>query len=75
MSQIILIESSNYYGQDANVLFYPDTTDMVINLGVVTIPFLFEPNMIYPPQDPFGYYTILPVDAPDCPNVLHVPRP
>jgi len=74
MSQSILIESSNYNNQDANVLFYPDTTDIVINLGVVTIPFLFESSMLYPPQEPFGYYTILPVDSPDCPNVLHVPR-
>ena len=63
MSQSILIESNNYNGQDANVLFYPDTTDIVINLGVITIPFLFEPSMLYPPQEPLvtiQFYRLIP---------------
>ena len=74
MSQIITINSINFDGEQANVLFKPDISLDVINLGVVTLPFTFQPGLLVPPQEVYGTYTIL-VVGDDCPNILNVPRP
>jgi hypothetical protein len=37
MSQIITIQSVNFVGETANVLFKPDNDDVTINLGFVTL--------------------------------------
>jgi hypothetical protein len=44
MSQIITINSINHDGELANVLFTPDNDPVVINLGDITLPFVFEPS-------------------------------
>jgi hypothetical protein len=80
MSQTILIESINYDGELATVLFKPDNANVVINLGNVILPYLFDPSLLNPPRDIYGTYTILVLGADgncktDCPNILQVPRP
>jgi hypothetical protein len=73
MSQIITIQSINFDGEIANILFKPDNSDITINLGDVTLPFVFDPSLLTPSREVYGFYTIL-VEGLDCPNVLNVPR-
>lgn len=70
----IIISSINYDGELARVLFKPDNDDITINLGIVELPFLFEPFLLTPPREVYGTYTILTFD-PECNNILQVPRP
>ncbi len=71
MSNFIEIKSVNYDGEEANILFTPYQGDNVINLGFVTLPFIFEP---VPPINIYGTYTILVKDS-NCPYILNVPSP
>jgi hypothetical protein len=73
MSQVITIQSVNFVGETANVLFKPDNDDITINLGYVTLPFTFDPSLLVPPREIYGFYTIL-VENGICANVLNVPR-
>ena len=66
MSQNILINSVFYDGELAEVLFKPDNDDVVLNFDEITLPFLFEPNLLYPPREIYGTYTIKPVSS-NCP--------
>lgn len=74
MSQNIIINSVFNEGELAEVLFNPDNSEVVINLGEVTLPFLFNPSLLIPQRDVYGSYTILVVGT-DCPYFLNVPRP
>jgi len=79
MSQTLLIESINYDGEMATVLFKPDNANVVINLGNVVLPYLFDPSLLNPPREIYGTYTILVLGTDgncktDCPNILQVPR-
>ena len=79
MSKSIIISSINYDGEQANILFKPDNSNDTINLGintlgVVTLPYTFEPSTLTPPREVFGLYTILVVGT-DCPSLLTVQRP
>jgi hypothetical protein len=74
MSQIITINSINYDGELANVLFTPDNDPVVINLGDVTLPFVFQPSLLIPPREVYGTYTIYTYED-KCTNILQVPRP
>lgn len=74
MNDTILISSDNFNGQLANVVFKPDNSFDVINLGDVLLPFLFEPNLLTTPREVYGVYTILVISC-GCPNFLTVVRP
>lgn len=74
MSQIITISSINYSGEVANILFKPDNESVVINLGNVSLPYLFDAGFLTPPREPYGTYTIYTL-ADKCTNFLNVPRP
>jgi len=74
MSQNIIINSVYNEGELAEVLFNPDNSEVVINLGEVTLPFLFNPSLLTPQREIYGSYTILIVGT-DCPYFLNVPRP
>jgi hypothetical protein len=76
MSQSITINSINYDGEIANIIFTPDVDNVVINLGQQTLPFLFRPYLLTPPRDVYGTYTIVVmVNGIQCPNILNVVRP
>jgi hypothetical protein len=76
MSQSIIINSINYDGEIANIIFTPDVDNVVINLGQQTLPFLFRPYLLSPPRDVYGTYTIVVmVNGIQCPNILNVVRP
>ena len=76
MTQSIIINSINYDGEIANIIFTPDVDNVVINLGQQTLPFLFRPYLLTPPRDVYGTYTIVVmVNGIQCPNILNVVRP
>ena len=76
MPQSIIINSINYDGEIANIIFTPDVDNVVINLGQQTLPFLFRPYLLTPPRDVYGTYTIVVmVNGIQCPNILNVVRP
>ena len=74
MSVTITISSINYDGEMATILFVPETHPSVINLGLVQLPYVFDPSLLTPPREVYGSYTIRVEDS-DCPNILKVPRP
>ena len=74
MSKTIVIESKNYDGEIANILFNPSNTDEVINLGEVTLPFTFQPELLIPPREVYGSYTIN-ILSPSCTFFVRVPQP
>jgi hypothetical protein len=74
MSLTITINSVLYDGELATILFKPDNSLDVINLGVVVLPYTFDPSFLTPPREIYGSYTIL-VDGSDCSKTLNVPRP
>jgi hypothetical protein len=70
----ITIQSVNYSGEVANILFKPNGVNTVINLGNQVLPYVFDPTLLTPPQNVYGTYTIL-VEGADCPSILNVPLP
>jgi hypothetical protein len=70
----IIIQSVNYSGEVANILFKPTNVNTVINLGNQILPYLFDPSLLTPPRDVYGVYTIL-LEGADCPSILNVPLP
>ena len=74
MSQTIIINSVNYDGEQANVLFTPDNDPTAINLGTVILPYTFNPGLLTPPRMVYGTYSILTIEN-QCFNLLNVPRP
>jgi hypothetical protein len=74
MSNTITINSVNYSGEVANILFKPVNVNTVINLGNQELPYVFDPTLLTPPRTVYGVYTIL-IDGADCPVILNVPVP
>jgi hypothetical protein len=70
----ITINSVNYSGEVANILFKPVNVNTVINLCNQELPYVFNPTLLTPPQDVYGVYTIL-IQGADCPVILNVPLP
>lgn len=74
MSQSITIKSINYDGEMATILFLPYNESSSINLGTVVLPFTFHPNLLEPPKNVYGTYTIL-IDDVSCSYTVNVPPP
>jgi hypothetical protein len=70
----IIIQSVNYIGETANIIFKPSNVNVVINLGNQILPYEFDPTLLSPSRDVYGTYTIL-VEGSKCPSILNVPRP
>jgi len=70
----ITINSVNYSGEVANILFKPIGVNSVINLGNQILPYNFDPSLLTPPRTVYGVYTIL-IENADCPVILNVPLP
>jgi hypothetical protein len=70
----IIIQSINYSGESASIVFTPHNSNIPINLGVQVLPYLFEPSLLIPPYDVYGTYTILTLNS-SCPLILNVPAP
>lgn len=74
MNETIIIESYNYDGEIAEIIFNPQGTEIVLNLGKHPLPFVFNPSILIPPQEIYGIYTITTVYN-NCTYFLNVPRP
>ena len=72
--EAITIQSVNYSGESATIIFTEYNSSTPINLGVVTLPYLFEPYNININLTPYGTYTILTTNS-NCPLFLNVPPP
>jgi hypothetical protein len=70
----ITIQSVNYSGEVANILFKPVNVNAVINLGNQSLPYVFNPSLLTPPRDVYGVYTIL-IEGADCPIIMNVTVP
>jgi len=71
MSQQIVIESINFDGELAIILFTPLGESDVINLGQVILPYEFNPGLLSPPKDIYGSYNVL-TSGGTCSNILNV---
>ena len=70
----ITIQSINYSGEVANIIFKPNGVNTVVNLGNQVLPYVFNPSLLTPPRTVYGVYTIL-IEGADCPIILNVPLP
>ena len=70
----ITINSVNYSGESAEIIFKPNGVNVVINLGSQILPYIFNPSLLTPPRNVYGVYTIL-VEGADCPVIMNVPLP
>ena len=57
-STTITIESVNYSGESAQIIFLPYGETVSINLGTQILPFIFDSSILEPPKDIYGQYTI-----------------
>jgi len=73
MGQVLTINSINYSGESANILFKPDNDNVTINLGIQTLPYSFDPSLLTPQREIFGFYTVLLISG-NCPTYLNIPR-
>lgn len=72
--EFIIIQSINFSGESANIVFTPYNSLNSFNLGLVTLPYTFVPNNINPNISIYGTYNIL-IQSGNCPNILIVPPP
>ena len=70
----ITINSVNYSGESAEIIFKPNGVNVVINLGSQILPYIFNPSLLTPPRTVYGVYTIL-VEGADCPIIMNVTVP
>lgn len=73
MEQFILISSANNDGFLANIIFKPDISETVYNLGDHILPYNFNSATISPDLEIFGTYTIYVIPT-KCVYFLNVPR-
>ena len=72
--ETIIIQSINYSGESATIIFTPYNSTTTYNIGVVTLPYTFNPYNINQNLSIYGSYSILIVGS-DCPLFLNVPPP
>lgn len=72
--ETIIIQSVNYSGETAAIVFTPNNSTTIYNIGAVTLPYTFNPTSINQNLTIFGTYSIL-VTGSDCPLYLNVPAP
>lgn len=71
----IIIESINYFGELANIVFTPYNQNITINLGDHNLPYEFIPTGTTPSVNTiYGTYSIFVYDG-GCFNLLNVPPP
>mgnify|MGYP000753698845 CR=1 FL=1 len=54
MDQTITINSINYDGEIAEIIFNPDNETIVINLSAHTLPYTFDSSLLNPPREIYG---------------------
>ena len=73
MSQSIIIESINFDGEFATIIFTPYNSDNVVNIGLQQLPYTFNPSLINPLLEIYGTYTlVINENGKDCTYFLNV---
>ncbi len=67
----ILIQSANYSGYEANIIFTPINTETSYGLGTQTLPFIFDSSTLGNNIDVNGKYSINIIDT-NCSYILVV---
>jgi len=74
MQQVITIESVNFSGETAQIMFTPNGKIISFYLGEHTLPYVFSSNTLSPPQYVYGDYSLYIVSK-NCSYGLSVPLP
>jgi hypothetical protein len=74
MQQQIIIESINFSGESAEIMFTPYNGSNYYFLGLQTLPYTFDSSLLVPEQNVYGTYSIYVVDK-KCTYSLYVPKP
>jgi len=73
MSQSIIIESINFDGEFATIIFTPYNSDNVVNIGLQQLPYTFNPSLINPQLEIYGTYAlVINENGKDCTYFLNV---
>jgi hypothetical protein len=57
-STTITLESINYSGESASIIFRPIGDTVSINLGTQILPYVFDPSILEPSKTIYGQYVI-----------------
>jgi hypothetical protein len=74
MQQVITIESVNFSGETAQIMFTPYGKTISFYLGEQVLPYIFSSNTLSPPQYVYGDYSLYIVSK-NCSYGLSVPLP
>ena len=66
---MVEITSDNFSGQQANIIYTPNGSDLSFSLGVQTIPFIFNSFSVGENIDIYGTYSINILNA-NCTYIL-----
>jgi hypothetical protein len=69
MSQSVEISSVNFSGEQANIIFTPNGSDISYGLGIQTLPYIFDTNTIGGNISVYGKYSINILNT-NCTHVL-----
>jgi hypothetical protein len=69
MPNSVEITSNNFSGEQVNIVFTPNGSDISYGLGTQTIPFLFDTKTINNELDIYGKYSIDIIDS-KCTYIL-----
>ncbi len=69
MPQQVEINSVNFSGQQVNVIFTPNNSEISYGLGTKTIPFIFDSSTIGTDINVSGKYSIV-IENTNCTHVL-----
>jgi len=74
MQQVITIQSVNFSGETAQIMFTPYGKTVPFYLGERVLPYVFSSNTLTPPQYVYGDYSIY-IITKDCSYSINVPLP
>lgn len=69
MPQTVEISSTNFSGEQANIIFTPIGSDIVYGLGIQSLPYIFDSSILGDEVDAIGTYSINIVNS-NCTHIL-----
>jgi len=71
MSQTLQINSINFSGEQANIIFTPENQNISYGLGIQTLPFIFDSSTLGNNINALGKYSINIINS-NCTYILIV---
>ena len=69
MSQTVEITSNNFSGEQVNIIFTPQGSDISYGLGEQTIPYIFDSSILGSNINVLGIYSINVINS-NCNHIL-----